>query len=239
MIFSKISTKPSGKQRLNEIPMTDSTTSELGLVRTEYFTIDRLVLESGEVIAPVMLAYETYGRLNAERSNAVLICHALTGDAHVAGINAATGKDGWWDSMVGPGKAFDTDELFVVCSNVLGGCQGSTGPLSPNPATGEPYGLDFPIITIGDMVSAQARLIEYLGIEKLLGVAGGSMGGMQALAWAAKFPHKINSIIAIATTAKHSPQQQRYESQNFIKPAQPPLSKTRMLPSPGNPRGIM
>ncbi|KTB49280.1 homoserine O-acetyltransferase [Dehalogenimonas alkenigignens] len=187
--------------------MTDSTTSELGLVRTEYFTIDRLVLESGEVIAPVMLAYETYGRLNAERSNAVLICHALTGDAHVAGINAATGKDGWWDSMVGPGKAFDTDELFVVCSNVLGGCQGSTGPLSPNPATGEPYGLDFPIITIGDMVSAQARLIEYLGIEKLLGVAGGSMGGMQALAWAAKFPHKINSIIAIATTAKHSPQQ--------------------------------
>ena len=186
--------------------MTESTTAESGLVRTEYFTIDRLTLESGEVIAPVNLAYETYGALNAARSNAVLICHALTGDAHVAGLNAA-GKAGWWDTMVGPGKAFDTDEFFVICSNVIGGCQGSTGPSSANPATNEPYGLDFPIITIGDMVAAQARLVEYLGIEKLLGVAGGSMGGMQALAWAVKYPDKVGSVIAIATPAKHSPQQ--------------------------------
>ena len=186
--------------------MTESTTAESGLVRTEYFTIDRLTLESGEVIAPVNLAYETYGALNAARSNAVLICHALTGDAHVAGLNAA-GKAGWWDTMVGPGKAFDTDEFFVICSNVIGGCQGSTGPSSANPATNEPYGLDFPIITIGDMVAAQARLVEYLGIEKLLGVAGGSMGGMQALTWAVKFPERVGSAIAIATTARHSPQQ--------------------------------
>ncbi|MEN8614851.1 homoserine O-acetyltransferase [Dehalogenimonas sp. THU2] len=179
----------------------------LDIVRTEYFTIDRLELESGEVLAPVILAYETCGKLNAARSNAVLICHALTGDAHVAGTNTATGKPGWWDTMVGPGKAFDTDELFIICSNVIGGCQGSTGPSSPNPATGEAYGLDFPLITIGDMVNAQAKLIEHLGIEKLLSVAGGSMGGMQSLTWATSYPERIGSVIAIATTARHSPQQ--------------------------------
>jgi homoserine O-acetyltransferase len=187
--------------------MIDSTIRDMGLVRTEYFDIDRLTLESGEVIAPVTLAYETYGKLNPDKSNAVLICHALTGDAHVAGVNSETGNTGWWDSMVGPGKAFDTNELFIISSNVIGGCQGSTGPLSPNPATGEPYGLDFPIITIGDMVAAQQKLVEHLGIERLLSVAGGSMGGMQALAWAVKFPKHLNSIIAIATTTKHSPQQ--------------------------------
>ncbi len=186
--------------------MTESTKIDLDATRTEYFTIDRLELESGEVIKPVTLAYETYGELNVERSNAVLICHALTGDAHVAGTSPAS-KAGWWDSMVGPGKAFDTNDLYVICSNVLGGCQGSTGPSSPNPATGEPYGLDFPIITIGDMVAAQAKLVEHLGIERLLGAAGGSMGGMQALAWAVTFPERVGSVIVIATTAKHSPQQ--------------------------------
>jgi homoserine O-acetyltransferase len=181
--------------------------NQIGTVKTEYFNIDRLVLDSGEAIAPVILAYETYGRLNEDRSNAVLICHALTGDAHVAGINAATGKQGWWDSMVGPGKAFDTDKYFIICSNVLGGCQGSTGPASPNPATGEPYGLDFPLITIGDMVSAQVRLIDHLRIDQLLAVAGGSMGGMQALIWAARYPDRMRSVIPIATTTRHSPQQ--------------------------------
>ncbi|ADJ25703.1 homoserine O-acetyltransferase [Dehalogenimonas lykanthroporepellens BL-DC-9] len=181
--------------------------NQIGTVKTEYFNIDRLVLDSGEAIAPVILAYETYGRLNEDRSNAVLICHALTGDAHVAGINAATGKQGWWDSMVGPGKAFDTDKYFIICSNVLGGCQGSTGPASPNPATGEPYGLDFPLITIGDMVSAQVRLIDHLRIDQLLAVAGGSMGGMQALIWAVRYPDRMRSVIPIATTTRHSPQQ--------------------------------
>ncbi|AKG52704.1 homoserine O-acetyltransferase [Dehalogenimonas sp. WBC-2] len=187
--------------------MTDSTIRDIGLIRTEYFNIDRLTLESGEVIAPMTLAYETYGKLNPDKSNAVLICHALTGDAHIAGVNSDTGKVGWWDSMVGPGKAFDTDELFIICSNVIGGCQGSTGPLSPNPATGEAYGLAFQIITIGDMVAAQKKLVEHLGIKRLLSVGGGSMGGMQALAWAVKFPEHVGSIIAIATTTKHSPQQ--------------------------------
>ncbi|PPD58422.1 homoserine O-acetyltransferase [Dehalogenimonas etheniformans] len=185
----------------------DTETKGLGTTQTEHLDLARLELESGEVIAPVTLAYETYGKLNPDKSNAVVICHALTGDAHIAGVNAKTGMTGWWDSMVGPGKAFDTDHYFVICSNVIGGCQGSTGPLSPNPATREPYGLDFPIITIGDMVAAQAKLVEHLGIERLLSVAGGSMGGMQALSWAVKFPKHVNSIIAIATTAKHSPQQ--------------------------------
>jgi homoserine O-acetyltransferase len=187
--------------------MMDIAIKGLGITRIEHLDLARLELESGEVIASVTLAYETYGKLNSDRSNALLICHALTGDAHVAGVNAETGRTGWWDSMVGPGKAFDTDQYFVICSNVIGGCQGSTGPLSPNPATGEPYGLDFPIITIGDMVAAQEKLIEHLGIERLLSVAGGSMGGMQALSWAVKFPKHVNSIIAIATTSKHSPQQ--------------------------------
>ncbi|TFG45203.1 MAG: homoserine O-acetyltransferase [Dehalococcoidia bacterium] len=187
--------------------MTDNTKIEFELVQTKYFTIERLELESEEVIAPVILAYETYGQLNTDHSNAVLICHALTGDAHVAGINAATGQPGWWANMVGPGKAFDTSELFIISSNIVGGCQGSTGPASPNPTTGEPYGLDFPLITIGDMVVAQTKLIDHLGVEKLLAVAGGSMGGMQALIWAVKYPERVNSVIAIATTARHSPQQ--------------------------------
>ncbi len=168
---------------------------------------DDLVLESGRRLGPVTLAYETYGALNRERSNAILILHALSGDAHAAGLTEGDADPGWWDSMIGPGRAFDTDKYFVVCSNVIGGCKGSTGPSSINPATGRPYGPDFPIITIADMVDAQRLLIDHLGIEKLLAVTGGSMGGMQALQWAARYPDRVRAAIPIATALKHSPQQ--------------------------------
>ncbi len=153
------------------------------------------------------LAYETYGELNQHRSNAILMLHALSGDSHAAGRYVATDrKPGWWDNVIGPGKAFDTDKYFVICSNVIGGCQGSTGPSSINPATGKPYGLSFPMITIKDMVDTQAKLLDYLGIDKLFAVAGGSMGGMQALQWAASYPERVELSIPIATTAKSSPQ---------------------------------
>ena len=182
--------------------------SEIGIVQTRFATVaDELVLESGEKLGPVTLAYETYGELNADRSNAVLICHALSGDAHIAGYHEGESKPGWWDDMVGPGKAFDTDKYCIICSNVLGGCKGSTGPGSVNPKTGQPYGLHFPLITIGDMVKAQQLLIQQLGIDKLCSVAGGSMGGMQALEWLRSAPDKLQSAILIATAAMHSPQQ--------------------------------
>jgi len=179
----------------------------LNNVEIKNFTFDKLVLESGKVISPVTIAYETYGVLNAQKNNAVLICHAFTGDSHAAGFYPGEDKPGWWDDMIGGGKAFDTDKYFVICANVLGGCRGSTGPSSINPQTQKPYGLDFPVITIGDMVHAQKRLVDFLGIEKLLCVAGGSMGGMQALEWAALYPQNICSAIPIAVTMKHSPQQ--------------------------------
>ena len=140
-----------------------------------------LELDSGARLGPFSVAYKTYGVLNAERSNAILVCHALTGDQFCASANPLTGREGWWSTMVGPGKPVDTDRFFVVCSNIIGGCMGSTGPSSPNPLTGERYGLDFPVITIADMVRAQARLIDHLGIDKLFAVIGGSMGGMQVL----------------------------------------------------------
>lgn len=183
----------------------------VGLVETQHFTFahppDELVLESGAKLGPVNLAYETYGTLNADRSNAVLLVHALTGDAHVAGYNSpADRKPGWWDEAVGPGKMYDTDRYFVICSNVTGGCRGSTGPKSTNPATGNPYALDFPVITIGDMVEAQRHLIDHLGIERLLAVAGGSMGGMQALKWAARYPARVAACVPIATCARSSAQ---------------------------------
>lgn len=181
--------------------------SSLGVVKTQYFSFDTLTLESKVKFGPVILAYETYGALNKEKSNAILLLHALSGDAHAAGLHEGKDNPGWWDSMIGPGKALDTNKYFVICSNILGGCQGSSGPSSINPKTGKPYALDFPLISIGDMVSAQKRLIEHLGIEKLLSVVGGSMGGMQALAWLVKYPAKIASVIPIATTIKHSPQQ--------------------------------
>ena len=153
------------------------------------------------------LAYETYGTLNSQRSNAVLVLHALSGDAHAAGLSRGDAAVGWWDNLIGPEKGIDTDKYFVICSNVLGGCRGSTGPSSINPRTGKPYGADFPIVTIGDMVNAQRHLIDHLGIEKLLAVVGGSMGGMQVLQWMVSFPERIRAAIPIATTLKHTPQQ--------------------------------
>ncbi|HQZ99607.1 MAG TPA: homoserine O-acetyltransferase [Thermoflexales bacterium] len=164
-------------------------------------------LQSGATLGPVDIAYETYGELNAERSNAMLICHAWSGDAHVAGKYSLTDKkEGWWDDAVGPGKAFDTDKYFVVCSNVLGGCSGSTGPASINPKTGKPYALDFPMLTIADMVEGQRLLMEHLGIPQWLVVTGGSMGGMQALQWTVSYPALVKNAIVLASTARLSPQ---------------------------------
>jgi homoserine O-acetyltransferase/O-succinyltransferase len=167
---------------------------------------DVLNLESGAVLSGLQIAYQTYGTLNPDRSNALLICHALTGDQHVANDHPMTGKAGWWTSMVGPGKPIDTNRFFVICSNVIGGCMGSTGPASQNPGTGAPYGTDFPVLTIPDMVRAQAMLIDRLGIRTLLSVVGGSMGGMQVLAWASLFPDRVFSAMPIAAAAKHSAQ---------------------------------
>lgn len=168
---------------------------------TKYYNFEEMKLESGEKLSPVVLAYQTYGKLNADKSNAILIAHALSGDAHAAG------PGGWWEKLIGAGKAFDTGKYFMICSNVLGGCRGSTGPSSINPQTGKPYGLDFPIITITDMVNAQKKLIDHLGIEKLLSAAGGSMGGMQVLEWLVSHPERLLSAIPIATAGRHSPQQ--------------------------------
>ncbi len=177
------------------------------IIETQSARFGSISLDSGATLAPVEVAYETCGKLNAARSNAILICHALTGDAHAAGVSHADGKPGWWDNMIGPGKAFDTEKYFIICSNVLGGCRGATGPSSMNPATGCPYAMAFPVITVGDMVRLQKMLIDHLGIERLLSVTGGSMGGMQALEWAAAYPDRVVSAIPIATTARHSAQQ--------------------------------
>ncbi len=171
------------------------------------FGLDQpLRLDSGQSIAPLQIAYQTYGTLNADKSNAILVCHALTGDQHVASENPVTGKPGWWETVVGPGKPIDTDRFFVICSNVVGGCMGSTGPASTNPATGQPYGLDLPLITIPDMVRAQAMLVDALGIDQLFCVAGGSMGGMQVLQWAVAYPERVFTALPIATGPRHSSQ---------------------------------
>jgi homoserine O-acetyltransferase len=168
---------------------------------------DGLVLECGQFIAPLDIAYTTQGRLNSARSNAVLVCHALTGDQHVVGPHPANGRPGWWTAMVGPGRPIDTDRWFVVCTNVLGGCMGSTGPSSINPATGSAWASDFPPITIGDMVAAQARLVfEHLGIPRIFAVIGGSMGGMQVLEWTVRFPAAMAAAVPIATAHFHSAQ---------------------------------
>jgi homoserine O-acetyltransferase len=177
------------------------------MVETQSAHFESLTLESGSIIAPVDVAYETYGQLNAARNNAILILHAFSGDAHAAGESAEAGQPGWWDNMIGPGKGFDTDKYFVICSNVLGGCRGSTGPGSIDPATGCPYAMTFPAITMGDMVRLQKKLIEHLGIERLLSVSGGSMGAMQALQWAVSYPDSLVSAIPIAGTSRHSAQQ--------------------------------
>lgn len=165
-----------------------------------------LVLDSGARLDGVEVAYRTWGRLNAARSNAVLICHALTGDQHAAGVHPVSGRAGWWDRLVGPGRPLDPERWFIVCANVIGGCMGSTGPSSPDPATGKPYGLTFPVITVGDMVKAEAALIEELGIERLFAVVGGSMGGMQVLEWASRYPERLASAVCLASSARHTAQ---------------------------------
>lgn len=165
-----------------------------------------LKLEAGIDLAPFQIAYQTYGELNEARSNAVLVCHALTGDQHVANTHPVTGKPGWWEALIGPGKIVDTNRFFVICANVIGGCLGSTGPASTNPSTGRPYGLDLPVITIRDMVRAQAMLVDHLGIDRLFCVIGGSMGGMQVLEWAASHPERVFSALPIATGARHTSQ---------------------------------
>ena len=166
-----------------------------------------LVLDSGRSLGPVELVYETYGAPNEGRTNAILICHALSGDAHAAGFHDPHDKRvGWWDNMIGPGKGFDTDRYWVICSNVIGGCKGSSGPNTINPATGKPFGSDFPLITIGDMVTAQKQLIDHLGIERLFCVVGGSMGGFQALEWSLRYPDQVNAVICLAAGAQLSTQ---------------------------------
>jgi len=177
------------------------------IVETHVVQFDSLTLDSGIVLTPVDVAYETYGKFNAQKSNAILVLHAFTGDAHAAGVHEESGKPGWWDNMIGPGKAFDTNQYFVVCTNVLGGCRGTTGPSSIDPAIGKPYAMSFPMITISDMVRLQKRLIDHLGIKRLLGVAGGSMGGMQVLEWAVRYPDAVAAAFPIATTARHTAQQ--------------------------------
>jgi homoserine O-acetyltransferase len=180
----------------------------VGLVETQYFNLDgELNLESGETLNDIQIAYETYGKLNKEKNNAILICHALSGDAHVAGWHKDDAKPGWWDIIIGPGRCLDTRKYFIISSNVLGGCKGSTGPSSINPKTGKQYGLNFPIITIKDMVKAQKKLIEHLKIKQLLAVIGGSMGGMQVLEWCNSYPKMVRKAIPIATAAHSSPQQ--------------------------------
>jgi len=181
--------------------------SIVGLIETQYFTFaeppNEMPLESGEKLGPITLAYETYGTLNDKKDNAILITHALSGDAHVAGYHTAEDrKPGWWDFMVGPGHPYDTDKYFIICSNVIGGCKGSTGPASTNPKTNKPYNLSFPVITIGDMVRAQTHFIDHLGIEKLMCAVGGSMGGMQVLEWAIEYPERVAAILPMATTCR-------------------------------------
>jgi len=187
----------------------DAAGVSVGRVEKKEFTFahppEKLKLESHADIGPVTVAYETCGRLNRDKSNAVLICHALSGDSHVAGYYSETDpKPGWWDIMVGPGKGIDTDKYFVICSNILGSCMGTTGPCSYNPETVEPFGLDFPVVTIGDMVDVQKALLDHLGVERLLSVIGGSVGGMQVLEWTVRCPDRILSAIPLATTTRHS-----------------------------------
>jgi homoserine O-acetyltransferase len=198
----------------------------VGTVETSYVDLPEPVrLDCGRVLAPVRIAYETYGELSAQRDNAILVCHALSGDAHAAGFSQEAAKRstrdgfgaddrdgepgkglGWWDGMIGPGKAFDTDRYFVISTNLLGGCRGTTGPSSLNPATGRPYGADFPVITVADMVRAERAFLDVLGIDRLAAVAGGSLGGMQGLEWAVTCPDKVDAVVAIASTHALQPQ---------------------------------
>ncbi|KAB2889940.1 MAG: homoserine O-acetyltransferase, partial [Desulfobulbaceae bacterium] len=188
-----------------------TTPASVGIVEKRYYRFadppDTLVLESGARLGPITVAYETYGRLNQQRDNAILVAHAFSGDSHAAGRypgESADDKPGWWDFLIGPGKGLDSDRYFIVCANILGSCMGTTGPSSLNPATGRPYGLDFPMVTIGDMVETQKRLLDHLGIDRLLTVIGGSVGGMQVLEWCRRYPQIVRSAIPIATTMRHS-----------------------------------
>jgi homoserine O-acetyltransferase len=196
-----------------------------------------LKLDAGVELSPFQIAYKTYGALNAQRSNAVMICHALTGDQHVASIHPVTGKQGWWETMVGPGRPIDTERYFVICANVMGACMGTSGPSSTNPATGEPWGLDFPVITIRDMVRAQAMLLDELGIETLFAVAGGSMGGMQVLQWAASYPQRVFAALPFAAAPRHSAQNIAFhEVGRQAVMADPEWRQGRYLLEGGNPR---
>ncbi len=189
-----------GAPKRHGAPMvTESRTVRLGADRP-------LKLDCGGELSAFPVAYEAYGQLNAERSNVVLVCHALSGDQHVASSHPITGKPGWWDLMVGPGRPLDTDRYYVLCVNVLGGCMGTVGPKEIDPATAKPYGLGFPVITVTDMVRAQAMLLDHMGIEDLFSVTGGSMGGMQALQWAAAYPERVFSAVPIACAATHTAQ---------------------------------
>jgi homoserine O-acetyltransferase len=193
------------------VPLTTSTgAGSLGLVETRTITLfdedDPLVLESGATLAPVEVAYETYGTLNTERTNAVYVCHALTGDAHAAGHHGDETRPGWWDSMIGPGKPIDTTQLYVISSNLLGGCNGTTGPSSIDPATGAPYGLRFPLITMADLVTVHRALCRRLGIDRLRCVIGGSLGGMQALQWVLDAPGELDSVVLACATSQLSAQ---------------------------------
>jgi homoserine O-acetyltransferase len=185
--------------------------NSVGIVTPRKFSFgsvqDPMVLESGRTLGPVEIVYETYGEPNADRSNAILICHALSGNHHAAGYHDPHDpQTGWWDTMIGPGKAFDTHRYWMICANIIGGCKGSTGPVSIDPSTGKPYGLNFPIVTVGDMVEAQKRLIDHLGIARLYSIAGGSMGGFQVLEWALRYPQMVRSIMCIASAARLSAQ---------------------------------
>jgi homoserine O-acetyltransferase len=182
-----------------------------GVVEKQFFTYaeppHEMILESGASLGPITIAYETWGKLSAKRDNAVLVAHAFSGDSHAAGFypdDPNDAKPGWWDSMVGPGKGLDTDKYFVICANILGGCMGTTGPSSINPETGAPYGLDFPMMTVGDIIESQKILLDYLGISSLHTVIGGSVGGMQVLEWCVRYPEMVRSAIPIATTMRHS-----------------------------------
>ena len=180
----------------------------VGNVETKYYNIaEPIDLDSGKTLEEVTVAYETYGELNKEKTNAILICHALTGDAHAAGWHEGDKKPGWWEIVIGPGKALDTEKFFIICSNVLGGCKGTTGPSSINPKTGKEYGLEFPVITIKDMVKVQKKLVDSFGINQLYAIIGGSMGGMQVLEWLVTYPSMMKKAVSIATTALSSPQQ--------------------------------
>ncbi len=180
-------------------------------IKTKQFTFafppNELILESGKKLGPITITYETYGKLNKEKTNAILVTHALSGDAHASGNHEEEDIAGWWDKLIGPGKFIDTNKYFVICSNILGGCRGSTGPASINPNTKKEYATNFPLISIGDIVNVQKELVDHLNIDKLLSVIGGSMGGMQVLQWMVAYPERIKSAIPIATTMKHTPQQ--------------------------------